>query len=174
MIRSGIPASLFLRINPSLHAATCDTELSAGKAYCISPTYGWSALPDNSTTTNSTSFNSTTSFSSSASTATDSSSPPDSFVLSSVSSTTSYVTSVPSTSSDVSSTSSSIVSASPYPTGIAPDCVSFYIVEKGDTCPLILLKHVAELNLADLLKWNSELGLGCHGLKVGMTLCVGV
>lgn len=132
MIRAGIPADLFFRINPSLHADTCDSELVQGNAYCLSPTLGWSYSSGDST---------------------DGDAPNSTAVAPPPASSSSYIL--------------------PSPTSSASECASFYIVQHGDSCPLILLKFLGRLDLESLLEWNLGVGFNCGGLKVGMMICVG-
>ncbi|KAJ5231283.1 uncharacterized protein N7469_005871, partial [Penicillium citrinum] len=40
-VQESIPWSLFLEVNPSLSAESCNSKLLVGTAYCAGPTYGW-------------------------------------------------------------------------------------------------------------------------------------
>ncbi|KZN94210.1 Glucan 1,3-beta-glucosidase [Penicillium chrysogenum] len=40
-VQESIPWSLFLEVNPSLNADSCNSKLLVGSAYCVGPTYGW-------------------------------------------------------------------------------------------------------------------------------------
>lgn len=40
-VQESIPRSLFLEVNPSLSAESCNSKLLVGTAYCAGPTYGW-------------------------------------------------------------------------------------------------------------------------------------
>ncbi|KAJ5663217.1 hypothetical protein N7507_003948 [Penicillium longicatenatum] len=50
---NGIAINLFTEINPSLNKATCDNDLVAGDAYCVTPLLDWNSASSNSTATNS-------------------------------------------------------------------------------------------------------------------------
>lgn len=40
-IQNSIPWSLFLQVNPSLSADSCDEKLVTGTAYCVGPGHSW-------------------------------------------------------------------------------------------------------------------------------------
>lgn len=123
-ITGGVVYSLFLSVNPSLHEATCNSDLVVGTTYCLNPTRDWDATGSMPTLTPSSAISASTG-STTRSTSTSKSVPigssttkPLSSSTQTLSSTTKPLSSTTQTlSSTTKTTSTSSTSATPSPTG---------------------------------------------------------
>ncbi|KAL1891091.1 hypothetical protein Sste5346_007917 [Sporothrix stenoceras] len=59
-LTNDIPISIFTKVNPSLHATSCDSDLVKGHAYCVSPVMELSDESSTTTTTATTKTSTTT------------------------------------------------------------------------------------------------------------------
>ncbi|KAJ5640415.1 hypothetical protein N7528_000040 [Penicillium herquei] len=84
---------------------------------------------------------------------------------------------LPSTSPTTSTTTTTtahtgITTPGPIQTGMTSHCNSFYEVQKGEWCALIVDKF--HIQLSQFYEWNPAVGTDCHDLETGVFVCVGV
>ncbi|KAJ5094856.1 hypothetical protein N7456_010717 [Penicillium angulare] len=78
------------------------------------------------------------------------------------------------TTSTTSTTSSGngIPTPTPFEPGMVDDCTTFYFVSSGDTCASIASSK--GVTVAQITKWNPDVGTGCTDLWLHEYVCVGV
>ena len=64
-----------------------------------------------------------------------------------------------------------ITTPTPYQTGMATDCDSFYLAVSGDECATVASN--ARISLADFYAWNPAVGSTCEYLDLGYYVCIG-
>ncbi|KAJ5726916.1 Peptidoglycan-binding Lysin subgroup [Penicillium malachiteum] len=65
-----------------------------------------------------------------------------------------------------------ITTPTPDEPGMVSDCTKFWLVGSGDTCADIASSE--GITVADIEKWNSQVGSGCTDIWLGDYICVGV
>jgi hypothetical protein len=75
------------------------------------------------------------------------------------------------TTSATTTTGNGITTPTPYQTGMATDCDSFYLVVSGDECATVASN--ARISLADFYAWNPAVGSTCEYLDLGYYVCIG-
>ncbi|KAI9643282.1 hypothetical protein NHQ30_007899 [Ciborinia camelliae] len=69
-------------------------------------------------------------------------------------------------------TSNDITTPTPYQTGIASTCDSFYLVASGDSCSVIATN--AGITLDQFYAWNPAVGTSCEYLDLGDYVCIDI
>ncbi|KAL2812193.1 hypothetical protein BJX63DRAFT_421929 [Aspergillus granulosus] len=76
------------------------------------------------------------------------------------------------TTATTTTTSNGITTPTPTRPGMVGNCDAFYMVQSRDTCAEIVQRY--GVSLAQLSRWNAQVGTDCSGLWAGYYICVSV